>query len=53
MFLAVNPALPSGNQYNFLPVSSSGAQQYAAQFAHYTGTIPNPHASPSQGTPFI
>jgi hypothetical protein len=50
IFVAANPALPVGNQYNFLIVQSSGAQQYTSTFAHYTGAIPKPYTSPPPGS---
>jgi hypothetical protein len=50
IFVATTSALPIGNQYNFLIVQSSGAQQFTSNFARYTGTIPSPHASPPPGS---
>jgi hypothetical protein len=50
IFVATSGALPIGNQYNFLLVQSSGAQQFTSTFAHYSGAIPSPHASPPPGS---
>jgi hypothetical protein len=50
IFVATGSPLPVGNQYNFLLVQSGGFQQYTSTFAHYTGPIPNPHASPAPGS---
>jgi hypothetical protein len=50
VFVATNPALPVGNQYNFLVVQSSGAQQYSSTFARFSGSIPKPYSSPAPGS---
>jgi hypothetical protein len=50
IFVATNGALPIGNQFNFLIVQSSGAQQFTSTFAHYTGAIPKPYTSPPPGS---
>ncbi|HEY3675489.1 MAG TPA: hypothetical protein VGK84_05815 [Candidatus Tumulicola sp.] len=50
IFVSTSGALAIGNQYNFLIVQSSGAQQFTSTFARYTGTIPSPHSSPPPGS---
>jgi hypothetical protein len=50
VYVATNSPLPTGNQYNFFVVQSSGGQQYTSTFAHYTGPIPKPYTSPPPGS---
>jgi hypothetical protein len=50
IYVATNPSLPVGNQYNFLLVQSNGFQQYSSTFAKFTGTIPKPYTRPAAGS---
>ena len=50
IYVAANPALTTGNSYNFLPVTNNGTLPYSSQFATYNGGIPNPHNTPTPGS---
>lgn len=50
VYVAANPALPVGNSFNLLPVTSGGAQPFTSTFATYTGPIPSPANSPTPGS---
>jgi hypothetical protein len=50
IYVAANPALVVGNSYNFFVVQSNGNQQFTSQFAKFSGSIPNPHNTPTPGS---
>ncbi|MBV8118110.1 MAG: hypothetical protein JOZ01_09030 [Candidatus Eremiobacteraeota bacterium] len=50
VYVAANPALASGNSYNFFVVQSNGNQQFTSTFATYSGPIPSPHNTPTSGS---
>ena len=50
VYVAAKPPLVIGNSYNFLPVTSAGAQPYSSTFATYNGSIPAPHNTPAPGS---
>jgi hypothetical protein len=50
VYVAANPALPVGNQFNFLASQSNGLSPGTSNFNTYTGPIPNPHNAPAPGS---